>query len=100
MPLTVPLAAVAVAAASAGFSGGLILQQRLIDVTPADIRGQALGLHSAGMFTMQAVGATIAGAVAQHTSTTAAMVAMAVLSLVSSLLLMGRLRDREAVTRR
>ena len=97
--LPIPLAAVAVAVASAGFSGGLILQQRLIDATPADIRGQALGLHSAGMFTMQAVGATIAGAVAQYTSTATAMVVMATLSIATSLLLMGGLRDREAVRR-
>ena len=61
-------------------------------MTPADIRGQALGLHSAGMFTMQAVGATMAGAVAQYTTASGAMVVMAVLSIIASLLLTSGLR--------
>jgi predicted MFS family arabinose efflux permease len=63
--LPVPVAAALALLACTGYSAGLLLQERLIALTPEDIRGQALGLHSAGMLTMQAVGATLAGAAAQ-----------------------------------
>ncbi|MDG4825021.1 MFS transporter [Asanoa sp. WMMD1127] len=82
--LAVPVAAAAVAAASGGYASGLILQQRTVDVTPPALRGQALGLHSAGMFTLQAVGASIAGAIAQWTSVSVAIVAMATLTIGST----------------
>lgn len=50
------------AVASLGYSAGLLLQERLIALTPDAIRGQALGLHSAGMRALQACRATLAGA--------------------------------------
>ncbi|MFK3979061.1 MFS transporter [Micromonospora sp. NPDC050397] len=87
-----PLAAVAVAAASAGFSGSLLLQQRIVDLTPEEMRGQALGLHSAGMFTMQAVGASLAGLVAEWMPTAGAMVVMGLLSVAVTLSLRPGLR--------
>ncbi|GAA0798495.1 MFS transporter [Spirilliplanes yamanashiensis] len=89
-----PLAAVLVAVASAGFGAGLLLQERLLAVTPADVRGQALGLHSTGMMTMQAVGATIAGAVAQLVSVPVAIALMAVASLLVTAALTRGLRPR------
>ncbi len=92
VPLPLPVAAVAVAAASFGFSGGLLLQDRLVRRTPEALRGQALGLHSTGLLAMQAVGASVAGAVAQLVPVAAAMVAMAVLSLLVTALLTSRLR--------
>jgi predicted MFS family arabinose efflux permease len=92
-----PVAAIAVAAASAGFAGGLILQQRIVEVTPLELRGQALGLHSAGMFTMQAVGASLAGAIAQYVPVPAAITIMAGLSLAGTLWLTLRLRADAAV---
>ena len=91
--LPVPVAAVAVAVASIGFGAGLLLQERLIAATPADMRGQALGLHSSGMLTMQAVGATLAGVIAEYLSAGIAMVVMAGLSLVVTLLLTPGLRS-------
>jgi hypothetical protein len=39
-----PLAAVAITLASVGYAASLLLQERLIALTPADVRGQALGL--------------------------------------------------------
>ncbi|MER7274359.1 MFS transporter [Dactylosporangium sp. NPDC000244] len=86
---TPPLwAAIAVAAvASIGYCGSLLLQDRLVELTPPELRGHSLGLHSSGMFTMQAVGATLAGAVAQLMPPGRAMAAMAVASIVVSLLL-------------
>ncbi|MGI5148543.1 MFS transporter [Plantactinospora sp. CA-294935] len=92
LPIPLPVAALAVAAASAGFGGGVLLQQRLVDLTPAQMRGQALGLHSSGMLTMQAVAATLAGTVAQYLPTGAAMTVMATLSLLVTLLLRPGLR--------
>jgi predicted MFS family arabinose efflux permease len=85
--LPLPVAMVTVAVASMGFGAGLLLQERLIAATPADMRGQALGLHSSGMLTMQAVGATCAGVIAEYLSASTAMVAMAALSLTATLLL-------------
>ncbi|MFI9767083.1 MFS transporter [Streptomyces sp. NPDC052415] len=77
----VPLAAVAVALASVGFGASLVQQERLMALTPDELSGHALGLHSAGMLTLQGVSATLAGAVAQLTSPATAMTAMAAASL-------------------
>ncbi|MFC6087293.1 MFS transporter [Sphaerisporangium aureirubrum] len=90
LPIPLPVAAVAAAVASAGFGAGLLLQDRLIALTPDDLRGQALGLHSSGMMTMQAVGAAVAGLVAQHLAVGAAMSVMAVLSLLTTTSLVPR----------
>lgn len=91
-----PLAVAAVAFASIGYAASLLLQERLISLTPKPVLGQALGLHASGMLTMQAVGATIAGTVAQYTSPTTAMTAMAVASLIVTLLLTPGLRGEPA----
>ncbi|MGW0598552.1 MFS transporter [Streptomyces sp. NPDC002776] len=77
----VPLAAAAVALASVGFGASLVQQERLMALTPDELSGHALGLHSAGMLTMQGVSATLAGSVAQLTSPATAMTAMAAASL-------------------
>ncbi|WP_228081018.1 MFS transporter [Streptomyces profundus] len=83
IPLAVPLVGVA----CVGFGAGLLLQERLIALTPGELRGQALGLHSSGMLTMQAVGATLGGAVAQLVGVEAAMGLLAALSLAVTLAL-------------
>ncbi|NGO07065.1 MFS transporter [Streptomyces sp. HC44] len=77
----VPVAAVVVAVASVGFGASLVQQERLMALTPSELSGHALGLHSAGMLTMQGVSAGLAGAVAQLTSAGVAMVVMAVASI-------------------
>ena len=76
-----PLTAVLVALASVGFGASLVQQERLVALTPDDLSGHALGLHSAGMLTMQGVAATAAGTVAQLTSPATAMTVMAFASL-------------------
>lgn len=81
------LAVILVAMASVGYSAGLMLQERLVALTPPDLTGHALGLASAGMMTMQGVGAAIAGAVAQLVSPAAAMSVMAVASVAVTLAL-------------
>jgi hypothetical protein len=64
-----------------------------VALTPTAIRGQALGLHSSGMLTMQAVGATIAGAIAERLSAAATMSIMATMSILVTLALTPGLRQ-------
>jgi MFS family permease len=81
------LAAVLVTTASTGFGASLLQQERLMRLTPDELSGHALGLHSAGMLTLQGVSATLAGAVAQLTCTAAAMTLLALSSLTVTALL-------------
>ena len=89
-PLGVAVAAVT--AASIGYSATLLLQQRLMALTPEELSGHALGLYSSGMLAMQGVGAALAGAIAQWTSPAAAMAVLAVLSVAVTLALAPGLR--------
>ncbi|KOV56008.1 membrane protein [Streptomyces sp. AS58] len=88
------LAAALVGVASVGFGASLVQQERLMALTPDALSGQALGLHSAGMLTMQGVGAALAGAVAQLTSPAVAMTVMAGASLAVTAGLSAGLRER------
>jgi MFS family permease len=88
------LAALAAAVASVGYCASLMLQEQLLAQTPDDLRGQALGLQSAGMVAMQAIGASLAGVVAQFVGPPRAIVAMAAASLAVSLVLTPLLRAR------
>ena len=91
---SLPVAAVAVSVASVGFGASLVQQERLMAVTPDELGGHALGLHSAGMLTMQGVSAVLAGAVAQLTSPATGMTVMAAGSVAVTLALVGAgLRD-------
>jgi predicted MFS family arabinose efflux permease len=93
-PLVV--AGTAVALAGIGFGTTLLLQERLIALTPGDAQGQALGLHSSGMLAMQGVAAALAGTIAQYTSPAAAMTVMGALAAAVTLALAPGLRDRPA----
>ncbi|MER6413501.1 MFS transporter [Streptomyces humidus] len=83
----VPLAAACAALASVGFGASLVQQERLMALTPPELSGHALGLHSAGMLTLQGVSAALAGGAAQLTSPATAMAAMAGLSVAVTLAL-------------
>ncbi|MFJ9816613.1 MFS transporter [Streptomyces sp. NPDC101151] len=83
----VPVAAVCVTVASAGFGASLVQQERLMNLTPDELAGHALGLHSAGMLTLQGVSAALAGSVAQLSSPARAMTAMAAASVAVTLAL-------------
>ncbi|MER5419119.1 MFS transporter [Streptosporangium roseum] len=83
----VPLAVAAVTVASIGYAASLVLQQRLMDLTPAEMSGHALGLHSSGMITMQGVAAALAGTLAQYTSPGTAIAVMAAASVTVTLAL-------------
>ncbi|MGV9244431.1 MFS transporter [Streptomyces sp. NPDC003710] len=80
----VPVAAVCAALASVGFGASLVQQERLMSLTPRELSGHALGLHSAGMLTMQGVSAALAGTLAQLTAPAAAMALMATASLLAT----------------
>ncbi|MET8451418.1 MFS transporter [Streptomyces sp. NPDC005209] len=83
----VPVAAACAALASVGFGASLVQQERLMALTPDGLGGHALGLHSAGMLTLQGVSAALAGSVAQATSPARAMAFMALASLAVTLTL-------------
>jgi predicted MFS family arabinose efflux permease len=87
-----PVAAVAVLVASVGYAASLLLQERLMALTPNELSGQALGLQSSGTLTMQGVGAVVAGVLAQWFSPGTAMAVMAVLSVTVTLSLARGLR--------
>jgi predicted MFS family arabinose efflux permease len=91
-----PVAVAVVVLASIGYSATLLLQERLMALTPGDMHGQALGLHSSGMLAMQGIGATLAGTVAQHSSPAIAMTVMAAASVTVTLLLGPALRPVRA----
>jgi hypothetical protein len=82
----------AVAVASFGFAGSLGLQQRLIEVVPERLRGHALGLDGSGRMSMQAVGASLVGAVAEVTGAGAAMTIAGLGSLAVTAMLWRALR--------
>ncbi|MEV0347259.1 MFS transporter [Nonomuraea sp. NPDC050680] len=87
-----PVAVAAIVLASAGYSASLLLQERLMALTPEELSGHALGLHSSGMVTMQGVSAALAGAVAQLTSPATAITVMAAASVAVTLTLAPGLR--------
>ncbi|BDH03273.1 MFS transporter [Streptomyces seoulensis] len=72
-----PLAMLCVTLASVGFGASLVQQERLMALTPGDLSGHALGLHSAGMLTLQGVSAAVAGSLAQLISPATGMTLMA-----------------------
>ncbi|AVV42117.1 MFS transporter [Streptomyces sp. ID05-04B] len=95
-----PLAAACAALASVGFGASLVQQERLMALTPPELSGHALGLHSSGMLTMQGVSAALAGTAAQLTSPGTAMTAMALTSVAVTLALHGAGRAGERLTAR
>jgi MFS family permease len=92
LALPIGLAAALVVMASVGYASTLLLQEQLLAVTPDELSGHALGLHSSGMLTMQAVGALLAGALAGQLSAGATMTCLAVASMVVTLALTPGLR--------
>lgn len=87
-----PLGAAAVLLASVGYAATLLLQERLMALTPVSMHGHALGLHSSAMLTMQGVCAALAGGVAQVTSPSAALAIMGAASVAVTLALAPGLR--------
>ncbi|MFB8350454.1 MFS transporter [Streptomyces niveus] len=87
-----PLALAAVMLATVGYAASLVLQERLMELTPEALSGHALGLHSAGMLTMQGVCALLAGTVAELTSPATGITVLAAASLTVTLALTSGLQ--------
>lgn len=94
--LPVPLATLAVFVASIGFAASLVLQEQLMERTPPDIAGHALGLVSSGMLATQGLGAALAGALAEATSPAIAMTLVAAASVAVTVALAPGLRPGPA----
>jgi MFS family permease len=96
-PLSPPVlvAAALVGLSAFGYSASLPLQERLVRHTREDVRGQAFGLSGTGLMAGQALGAVLAGGIAElfdaARSVGWAMATMAVLSLLITALLRKRL---------
>jgi predicted MFS family arabinose efflux permease len=90
-PLPTAIALTVIAAV--GYCSTLLLQERLVDLTPPENRGQALGLVSSGMLTMQAVCAALAGSLAELTSPATAITLLAAASVAVTLALATPLRE-------
>ncbi|MET4925562.1 MFS transporter [Streptomyces sp. PSRA5] len=88
-----PLAVAAVTLATVGYGASLVSQERLMALTPDELSGHALGLHSAGMLTMQGVCAVLAGAVAERTSPATGITVLAAASVAVTLMLARGLRE-------
>ncbi|MFD3543263.1 MFS transporter [Streptomyces sp. NPDC058662] len=86
------VAVVAVTVASVGYSAGLLMQERLVELLPPGTQGQALGLHSAGLLALQGLCAVLAGTIAQYSSPAVAITALAGASVLVTLALGPGLR--------
>lgn len=106
-PLSPPVtvAALLVCGSAFGYAASLPLQERLVQQSRDEVRGQMFGLSSTGLMVGQAVGAALAGGLAQLLGAARtvhpaglAMAAMALLSLLATALLRHGLRrsDRTA----
>ncbi|MFG1626174.1 hypothetical protein [Kribbella sp. NPDC049227] len=85
--LPIAVLSILVAIGSSGYSASLAQQEVLVDLTPADLRGQVLGLESALRVTAFGVVAALAGALADLTAAAPAMTVCAAASLLVSALI-------------
>ncbi|MET7732951.1 MFS transporter [Streptomyces sp. NPDC005402] len=92
----IALSVLAATVASVGFAASLVLQERLMSLTPDELAGQSLGLHTTGMVAFQGIGAVLAGTLAQVTSPATAMTLMATASIAVTLTLstLGKREER------
>ncbi|XVQ07758.1 MFS transporter [Spirillospora sp. CA-255316] len=81
----------------AGYAYELGLQRRFVDAVPEGARGQAFGLLSTGMMTLQGLGPVVFGAVAEVVGTGAAIASAGAVTVAAALWLRGGLaRPRPA----
>ncbi|AXE22254.1 hypothetical protein C0216_01280 [Streptomyces globosus] len=93
-----PVAAVAVFLAGAGFAATLPMQEQLLALTPDAVRGQVQGAESAGRMTWQGIGAALAGAAAQAVGPATAITGLAAASLAVTVLSRRRVLRETART--
>jgi hypothetical protein len=85
--------------ASAGYAASLPLQERLVNATTPETRGQAFGLASTGLMLGQAIGAAVGGFLATGLGATPAIGTLAVASLCTSVALTPGLRRSAPTTK-
>ncbi|MBD9700740.1 MFS transporter [Streptomyces caniscabiei] len=90
------VAAACATLASVGFGASLVQQRHLLTLTPPELTGHALGLHSAGMLTWQGLSATLAGTLAQLTTPATTMTLLAAASATATLTLWTTSRNDRA----
>jgi len=95
----VPVAAALAALAAVGYGATLGLQELLVALAPADVRGQALGVESAARMTVQGASAVLAGALADQMSPAPAIALLAAGSLAVTLALVPALSRAGAGSR-
>jgi hypothetical protein len=88
----VAVAAAPLAVATVGFAYHLGLARRFVDAVPDHLRGQACGLVTTGMMTMQGVAATAAGALAEILAPGLVIAAAGAASLLLTATLAGHMR--------
>ncbi|AKU14813.1 MFS transporter [Luteipulveratus mongoliensis] len=95
LDLPLPVAIILITVSAFGYPAALPLQERLVWHTPDDARGQAFGLSGTGLMAGQAIGAALAGGIAQVLDGPGAagwsIAVMAGLSLIATGVLMPRL---------
>jgi predicted MFS family arabinose efflux permease len=74
-----------------GLAYGLGIQRRFFHAVPETVRGQAFGLLSTGLMTLQGVGPTVFGALAQAAPVGVAMALAGAATLLTALFLWARL---------
>jgi predicted MFS family arabinose efflux permease len=83
-----PMAAAGLLAVTGvGFAYGLGIQRRFLEAVPETTRGQAFGLLSSGLMTVQGLGPTVFGAVAEATPVGVAMALAGVSTVLTALVL-------------
>jgi predicted MFS family arabinose efflux permease len=83
--------AVLLAVTGIGFAYGLGIQRRFLDVVPEERRGQAFGLLSSGLMTLQGVGPAVFGALAEVTPIRYAVALAGAATVVTAIMLRPQL---------
>lgn len=87
-----PAACALMAAGTFGLGYELVVQRRLVDAVPEEIRGQAVGLYGSGLMTGQAAGIGLAGALGEVVAPGRVMALCGAATLVACLWLHRPLR--------
>jgi predicted MFS family arabinose efflux permease len=96
----VPLAALLAGIACVGYAASLAQQEILVQLTPAALSGQVLGVESAARVTCQGLGALLAGGVAELVEPGHAIAGLAIGSLAVSAILTPALTRAAAAAAR
>ncbi|WP_242910327.1 MFS transporter [Actinomadura terrae] len=97
LPVPLPAAAALLLLCGCGFAYELGVQRPFVDALPADGRGQAFGLLSTGLMTLQGVGPVVLGALAEVLPVGQALACAGAATSLTALCLRGPLRRARSV---